>query len=244
MEVLGSLKTSVVLLLFLLIVLFAGACIMPANNAVQSIHALPLLEWIVQAPVGTTWWLWVAMAIIALLAVNTLVCSVQSLLNKKKVAGWLILISPQIIHIGFLCMFLAHFMSSIGGFRSLAVAREGTVLQLPNGSALSVRDILISVDSYGYLSDGTVSISYWTGGRIAGEGVLMPNRPSFHEGIGVHVKDLRAFPERAVLLEIYREPGAAWALVGGVVFMIGTVTPLVLKTKKELVLNERDYSRL
>jgi cytochrome c biogenesis protein ResB len=36
-----------------------------------------------------------------------------------------------------------------------------------------------------------------------------------------------------VLLEVSREPGAVWALVGGILFMTGTIALLVLKMKRE-----------
>lgn len=29
------------------------------------------------------------------------------------------------------------------------------------------------------------------------------------------------YPVKAVLLEVSREPGAAWALIGGILFMLG-----------------------
>jgi hypothetical protein len=49
----------------------------------------------------------------------------------------------------------------------------------------------------------------------------------------VYVRDLRAFPERIVLLEISREPGVIWALIGSVLFVLGSVTLIVLKARKE-----------
>ena len=44
-RLLESTKTTVWLLCLLLTAFFAGALIMPAEKAFQSIHAVPLLEW-------------------------------------------------------------------------------------------------------------------------------------------------------------------------------------------------------
>jgi len=61
----------------------------------------------------------------------------------------------------------------------------------------------------------------------------LPNKPVFHKGVGVYVKDLRAYPNKMVLLEVSREPGAIWALLGGILFMTGTIALLVFKMKRE-----------
>ena len=61
----------------------------------------------------------------------------------------------------------------------------------------------------------------------------MPNKPSIYKGLGVYVKDLRAYPEKMVLLELSREPGAVWALIGGILFMIGTIMLIILKWKRD-----------
>jgi len=232
-KLLASLKMSLWLLLSLLFLLLAGAFIMPLRAEFQAIHSLPLFQWVTRQPLSATWWLWAAIGVVSLLAANTLFCSLDSLMRKKTVTQWLMLISPQIIHIGFLFVLLAHLMSAIAGFKGVAVVHEGTVLQLPDRSALQVRTIAMSLDPNGYLRDWAVDVSYGEAGRIVGEDRLMPNRPSFREGIGIYVKDLRALPDKAVLLEISREPGAPWALIGGVIFMIGTVTLLILRMKRE-----------
>jgi hypothetical protein len=60
----------------------------------------------------------------------------------------------------------------------------------------------------------------------------------FHRGVGVYVKDLRAFPHKMVLLEVSREPGAIWALGGSILFMTGTIALLMLKMKREDTLRQ------
>jgi hypothetical protein len=228
-----STKTAVWLLCLLVVMLFAGAFIMPAEEAFQSVHSMPLLNWMEKQPLETTWWLWGSILLMCALAANTLFCSIDSVVKKRRVTQWLLLISPQIIHIGFLFMLLAHLFSSIGGYKTFEVAAEGRSFTMPDNSELEIKQIHISFDPYGYLADWRVDVGYLLNGRTTGEDSLMPNKPVFRKGVGVYVRDLRAFPYKMILLEISREPGAVWALIGGILFMIGTFTLLLLKIKRE-----------
>ena len=228
-----SLKTSLWLLCLVIVVLLAGALIMPGEKAFLSVHSMPLLDWMRGQPVKSTWWLWASMALLFVLAANTLLCSIDSIVRKRKVTQWMLLISPQIVHIGFLFMLIAHLSSAVGGFKTFAVAAEGTPLEMPDNSVLQIKGIAMSFDSYGYLSDWSVDVEYWDNGQVMKQDRLMPNKPVFHKGVGVYVKDLRAFPNKMVLLEVSREPGAIWALVGGILFMTGTIALLALRMKRE-----------
>lgn len=230
---LTSIRTSLWLISVLTFMLLAGAVIMPLREEFQSIHTVPLLLWIVGQPLSAVWWLWAAIGLLGLLTLNTLACSIESVLRKRAVTSWLLLIAPQVIHAGFLFILLAHLMSSIGGFKGMAVAAEGTVLDLPGDTAVEVRAIRLAIDQGGYLTDWTVDIAYIVSGRVVHEDSLRPNEPSFRGGYGIYVKDLRAYPTRAVLLEVAREPGAVWALAGGILFTAGTVLLLGLKMRRE-----------
>lgn len=230
-----SLKTALWLLCALIALLFAGAFVMPAHQEFQTIHSIPLLRWMQDHPPGLTWWLWASVAALVVLAANTLFCSVESVLKKRKVTQWLLLISPQVIHAGFLFILLAHLLSSLGGFKGMAVAAEGTMLRMPDTSdaeALRVTAIDLALEPNGYLADWAVSIEYVRDGVVIAQDRLQPNKPSLYKGLNINVKDLQAFPYRAVLLELSREPGAVWALVGGILFMAGTVTLIALKWKR------------
>ena len=232
MRFLVSLKTSLWLLCLVIGVLLAGAFIMPGEKAFLSVHSMPLLDWMREQPVTSTWWLWASLGLLLVLTVNTLVCSIDSIIKKKKITQWMLLISPQIVHIGFLFMLMAHLSSALGGFKTFAVGAEGTPLEMPDNSVLQIKKIAMSFDPYGYLSDWAVDVE-WYNGQVMEQDRLMPNKPMFHEGVGVYVKDLRAFPSKMVLLELSREPGAVWALVGSIFFMTGMIALLVLKMKRE-----------
>lgn len=229
-----SLRTSLWLLGFSLVMLFAGAFIMPANEEFQLLHSIPLFEWIRSQPLQITWWLWILIGILVVLTINTLFCSVESIINKRKVTQWLLLISPQIIHAGFLFILLAHLLSGLWASQGMAAAGEGSVVKLSGGNTeLRVKEINMKYDPYGYLTDWDVSVEYLSDGNELYEDIIRPNQPSTRMGFNINVKDLRPYPVEAVLLQINREPGALWALIGGILFTVGIITLILLKIRME-----------
>lgn len=228
-----SLNTTLWFLGFLLIMLFAGALIMPGKQAFQGLHTVPLFKWLTTQPLTLTWWLWCLIGILSVLTVNTLFCSIESILKKRKVTQWLLLISPQVIHIGFLFMLLAHLFSALGSSQRFVAAREGSVLHISEDSAMQVKGINILVSPRGYISEWEVSVEYLSNGEVFKKDTIKPNQPSIHRGLNVNVKDFRLFPKKTVLLQISKEPGAVWALTGGILCMAGITILIILKIKKE-----------
>ena len=232
MRFLLSIKTAVWLLGLLLALFFVGAFVMPAEEAFQLLHSIPLFEWLTAQPVSVTWWLWGCIGILAVLTLNTLFCSVESIIKKRKADQWIMIISPQIVHIGFLFMLLAHFLSSLGGFKSFGIADEGGVLTLPGGAVFQISSINLSEDAAGYIVDWSVDVDFKSGG-VERKDVLLPNKPFFEKGIGIYVRDVRAYPSKEILLEVSKEPGTSWALIGGVLFMTGIIALVAFKMKRD-----------
>lgn len=228
-----SLRTSLWLLAFILVLFLAGAFIMPGTKEFQLIHAVPMFQWLMKQPLSITWWLWCLIVVISILSINTLLCSVESIVRKGRVTKWLLLISPQIIHIGFLFILLAHLLSAVGGFQRLTATHEGTYLKMSEGNFIHVKNINIRTNSSGYITDWAVRVEFIDGGKTIREDIMKPNKPSLHRGFNINVKDLRGFPQKAVLLQVNREPGAFWALTGGVLVMVGTAILIILKIKIE-----------
>ena len=228
-----SLQTTLWLLGLSLFLMFAGAFIMPGSQEFQALHSMPLFDWIYKQPLKITWWLWGLIGVLAVMTVNTLFCSIESIIKKRKVTQWLLLISPQVIHVGFLFILLAHLLSALGSYQMTAAAQEGSVLRISSDNILlKVNNINIIPDYYGYVSDYAVDIEYLSDGEVIEKDTIRPNDPSDIIGLNIIVKDLRTSPE-AVLLQIHNEPGALWALIGGVLFMVGIVTLILLKIRME-----------
>ncbi len=228
-----SLKTSVVIMLGLIMFFVAGALIMPVSEAFQSINSMPMFRWLRQAPAADTWWLLGSIVLLGALALNTVACSVEALLRKRQGRRWLLIIAPQIIHIGFLLMMLGHLVSASGGMRGTAVAIEGMNIRLPDRLVLKVTEINIRLGPTGHPADWRASIEYSRDGNKLRDDYMAPNRPSFFEGYGVYLKQVRAAPMKAALIEVTREPGAPWALGGGLVFIVGNTVLVGLKMSRE-----------
>ncbi len=228
-----SLRTALWLFLGLLLFLLYGSLVMPVMKEFEGINTVPLFGWLRQSALGATWWLWGAIAVLGLLTANTLICSAESII-KKRPGQWLLTLSPQVVHIGFLFILFAHLLSSGWSARAQVYAGEGTLLQLPEGLILRVGSIEAISDKEGYLSDWRAEVAYIKDGSVVKTANLGPNKPSFYKGTGVYLKDIRVIPQGPVaLLELSREPGAPWAFAGAMLFMAGTAGLIVLKAGRE-----------
>jgi hypothetical protein len=228
-----SLRTAIWLLMALLLLLLFGAILMPMKKEFGTMSAMPLFQWMTGNPVEITWWLWAALGVLSLLTANTLLCSIESVVKKRGARNWLLVISPQVIHIGFLFILLAHLLSSYGSFKGMTYVGQGTMLRLPNGLVVLFKEINADVDPAGYIENWSAEVSYFRGNTEVASDVIQPNDPSFEEGLGIYVRNVRTAPFPAALIEVSREPGAPWALAGGILFILGTATLLLLKIRRE-----------
>jgi hypothetical protein len=228
-----SLRTSLWLLMAQLALFVVGAVMMPAHPAYREMNSMALFDWLRQAPLAATWWLWATVVVLGLLAVNTTACSVEAVLRKRRNRHWLLVVSPQVIHAGFLLMLIAHLFSSTGAAHELAAAREGSVFRFEDGTEMVVRSVNVSMDPRGFPTDWGAEVEYRTDGAVTRVDRLGPNRPSFRGGYGVYLKQVRPYPVRTALLEFSREPGAPWALAGGILFTVGTVALVGVKVRRE-----------
>ena len=228
-----SLRTAIWLLLALLCILFYGSLLMPVREEFQTLHAVPLFQWMTENPLGVVWWLWAAMGVLSLLTANTLLCSIESVLNKRGAKNLLLVLSPQVIHIGFLFVLLAHLLSSYGSSRDTGFVAKGSAVTLADGTSVRFEEIKAEADPSGYISDWSAEISYLREGARFRSDVIKPNSPSFHGGFGIYIKTVRLQPFPAALIEVSRDPGALWALIGGILFLAGMSTLLALKIRRE-----------
>lgn len=232
-----SLRTTIILLLALLFLLLYGSFAMPLNEEFQFLNVLPLLQWMTNNSFSIAWWLWASLIILSLLTVNTLFCSFESLIKKRESSHWLLIISPQVIHVGFLFILVAHLLSSYGSFKGTTFVSRGALLQLPNGLTVLFDSINTDIDTSGYIREWSAEIKYFQQGRQIAADVIQPNSPSFRNGLGIYVKTVQLNPYPVALVEVSREPGAPWALVGGILFLAGTISLLMLKIRREETAN-------
>ena len=235
-----SIELCLGLLAMICVVMAAGSFLLKGDYA-AAINTLPLLVWLREVPVGASWWLWLTVILLALLVLNTILCSSDTLWSRWGRAGWLSLFAPQLIHAGFLLMVLAHLQSAYGGYMQQVVVAEGMVAQLPDGKQFGVAGIEVAISPMG-MPTGFSSELVTNLNNPAERFTISPNHPWFSGGYGVYIKQAEGYPSKRALLEIHREPGAGMALAGALVFTVGNVLLVYLRSRsKESSLLECDH---
>ncbi len=231
-----SLKTTVWILFVLVCLLFIGSYMMPVHREVFApMNDVLLFQWVEGVAVQNlrqTWWFFAALAGLVLLTINTVVCSLRAIKGRWSRADFLLRISPQVIHIGFLFILLAHLLGAGWGYKLSGMMPEGAFARLPEGRGLLLRSIDTKTDPSGYMKDWSAGASLYENREIVKSGTLGPNKPLFFRGVGIYLKNLSFEEGPAALIMVNKDPGAVWALVGSVLFMIGSITLLALKWRK------------
>lgn len=224
-----SIELGLVLLALVCIAMGAGSFVLTGEYAAV-INSVPLLVWLREVPIAVSWWLWLSLVFIALLVLNTSLCSSETLWSRWGRGGWAGLLAPQLIHAGFLLIVLAHLLSATGSSMLQIEVQEGSLASLPNGRQFGVAAINVSTSPNGMpigFSSELVTNLQNPGERV----VIAPNQPWFSGGYGVYIKQAEAYPFRRALLEAHREPGAGMALAGALLFSVGNIILLAIRSK-------------
>lgn len=207
-----------------------GSLLLKGDYA-AAINFMPLFTWLREVPVAHSWWLWLAVVLLALLVINTLLCSGDTLRLRWGRAGLMPLLAPQFIHAGFLLFVAAHLVSALGASVQQFEVSEGALVRLPDGRPFGVVAIAADISPKGMpvgFSCELATDPYRSALRVA----ISPNHPWLSGGYGVYIKQAGMYPYPRALLEIHREPGAVMALVGAGFFMIGNILVLWLRSKR------------
>jgi hypothetical protein len=112
------------------------------------------------------------------------------------------------------------------------------VAQLPDGSHFGVAGIGITMSPMG-MPVGFSGELVTNLRKPAERFTISPNHPWFSGGYGVYIKQAEGYPSKRALLEIHREPGAGMALAGALIFTVGNVLLVWLRSRAR----EYDLSR-
>jgi hypothetical protein len=234
-DFLKSLTTGIFALTMLLLVMTIGSFTMLGTGGYETLNSLPLFLWLRETTIGNSWWLILSLACLGVIALNTVLCSIESLLKKSPAKNLLIKISPQIIHAGFLLILTAHLMSAADSFRSMGPVAEQNAVALSDRAEAHFSDIEASQDSSGFIHGLYSTVTIYENGTYLSRSRIFPNHPAFYEGIGIYLKDARMYPSPAALIEISYDRGAPWALAGGIVFLVGNTLLVLLKLRQNPV---------
>jgi hypothetical protein len=193
---------------------------------------MPLLAWLREVPLAISWWLWITLVLLAILALNTLLCSSETLWSRWGKSGMTALVAPQLMHAGFLLIVIAHLLSAMGSSLHQVTVQEMTIAELPDGTRFGVAAISVQVSPQGmplgFSSELAPNLN-----KPAERVVISPNHPWFAKGFGVYIKQAEAYPFKRALLEIHHEPGAAMALAGSLLFIVGNVLLVVIRSRRQ-----------
>jgi len=225
---LASLTLGLWLLCGVMLLLAIGSFLQGEGSRINEVA---LFDWLLHVPVGESWWLWSAIALLAVLALNTLLCSIDSLRMKWQKGSFLVRIVPQLMHLGFLFIMIAHLQSAYGGFKQAMQVEEGTTITFPDGSHLVFTGFAASYGKMGMPTAYSATLECRSNGKID-SATISPNQPFFHAGHGVYIKDIAPPPMKAALVEVHKEPGALLALTGGAIFTVANLVLLARRREK------------
>ena len=227
-ESLASLSLGLWLMGGVMVLMAAGSF---GGEAAASLNEMPLFAWLGAAPVSASWWLWGTLVLLALLVLNTLLCSVEAIRARYGKSRLATLLAPQFMHAGFLLIVLAHLLSAKGGAKQGMQLYEGSDLRFPGGGSVVVEAIEVETGPRGMPLDYRARVRVVEGG-VAVPVTVCPNEPLFHGGLGIYLKHAEPFPFPTAFVEIHREPGAGWALAGALLFTVGNVMLLVVRRER------------
>jgi hypothetical protein len=233
-----SLKTTMVMLGACIFFFFAGVIIIPKTmqlytNIIDTI----LLSWLRQSSPAATWWVLGVVITLALLAVNTIVCTADSLIKRVGRKELMKALSPQVVHIGVLLILLGHFLTSVSGLRSEAVLPDGGIYKITDAISFRVDSILVEpAPRTGVRWD--VRGEWLKDGKEMKWASVRPAAPSYYKGIWLVIKSADRVKNDAGILAMQtilmarRDPGVLWAGAGALVFAIGCVMIAITRRRE------------
>lgn len=226
-----SIKTSIVFFCTAITFFFAGTLIIPKTMELYTnIIDTVLFDWLRSAGPAESWWIYGIVVSIALIAINTIVCSIDALLKKLTRKDFLKVLSPQVIHLGVLLILMGHLMTSAYGLREEALVTEGEPFTIAPGPGFVVEKIRVETDERGetlWEVKGT-----WKDDGATAPMLVRPSKPSYYKGLWLFIKSADTSPRLSAILMVRRDAGAYWAFAGMVVFTLGCAILLYSKEKR------------
>lgn len=220
-----SIKTAFGFFLFFAAVCLYGSLSLPNNLSFFSgIDDTPLFRWLSEAKgYGTTWWIWVFIAAMAVFALNTIVCTVEALLYRIGGRNLIEKLAPQVMHIGVLFIMLGHLLTATLGEKIDIDVKKGETAPVGKAAAIMLVDVRETTDENGYAVDWETTLRWIENGRASAPYSLRPAKPLYFGEFGLYTKAVDAGPQASAWIKVSRDPGAPWALVGGLLLSLGGI---------------------
>jgi cytochrome c biogenesis factor len=218
-----SLKTAFWLFFVFIVFAFIGSVVLPNNLAFFSgIDDTPLFRWLSDSGnLKLTWWIYAMILMLALLAVSTIFCTIDGTIKGLNSRNLILKLSPQVMHLGVLFIMLGHLLTASIGFKTDMRIKEGEKKVVAGEIELYLEDVKVQTDKQGYYTDWEAKLWWFENGEKVKEEVLRPVHPLYFGQFGLYFKSVSIEPEPSALIRVCRDPGALWALIGGVFLSIG-----------------------
>ncbi len=221
-RILKSIKTGLYVTGISILVFLAGSVYIPNNLDIFSeINDFPLFHWLTDnnAHIGKTYWIYCQVVLMAALALNMVICTIDELIQRLTAHNLVLKLSPHILHAGVILVLFGHLVSGGFGYKKDIPARAGETIVVEDMQVDIKKVDLVQKEGEDQrrwnvkisIVDGTHTITKITG----------PASPVFINGIGIFAKS--AEESGKVLLGIVRDPGVKWEIGGAIIFMIGSL---------------------
>ncbi len=233
-DILLSVKTAFWLMVAFSVIAIIGSVIHPRNLSFFSgIDSTPLFKWLIHSDhLEITWWIYGMILVLALLGINTLVCTVDALIRKVRLKNLMLKLSPQLIHIGVMMIMIGHLLTASLGLKMDLFLEKGKTARITGNRIVGLNDVEVVMNEDGYVVDWTTYIWLKTNGKRYNL-ILKPSRPVYRAGLGFFVQAAtRDEEEISSLVRITADPGAPWAFIGGAIVVVGGLMFLLARLRQ------------
>ncbi|MBI5102535.1 MAG: hypothetical protein HZB33_11970 [Nitrospirae bacterium] len=218
-----SLNTVFGIFLFFMFLLIFGSLSLAGNLALFSgVDETPLFKWLSESgTIRVTWWIYLMVLALALLALSTIFCTAEALLRKARRGALLAMIPPQVMHAGVLFIMLGHLLTASTGYRKDVTLEQGETTSITPELFATLDSIEITTDKNGYDTDWTAKVRFSGMQEAFSMRLLKPVEPAIINGLGIYLRTVSSGTGQSVLIRVCRDPGAPWALAGGLILSAG-----------------------
>ena len=214
-----SIKTSLWLTGMIIGVFLIGSFYIPQNLALFSeINDIPLFTWLLENNhhLSKVFWIYLLVALMLLLWINTIVCSIDAIIKRTTWAGLIRVLSPQVVHLAILCVLVGYCVSASTGYK------KDVSMNMIDSQKIEGFDLKINNMEF-FTNPGENSPRWRVYLNInSSEHVLELGRPAFYNRVGFYAKSAQQKKMKAIIGLIY-DPGVLWELIGAVTFIIGAL---------------------
>ena len=219
-----SIKTAFGFFLFFIAVMLYGSLSLPNNLAFFSgIDDARLFQWLAEAKdYGTTWWIYAMILGFGLFALNTIICTADVLLFRLGRRALIAKLSPQVMHLGVLFAMLGHLLTASLGVKLDVDLRTGEQKAVSRTAAIALEDVRVQEDGNGYTVEWEAKVRWVENGKTSEARSLRPVHPVYFGIYGLYSKSVNVDKDgSSALVRVSRDPGAPWALLGGILLSLG-----------------------